>query len=77
MDGVAVIVVEDEDVIIATDGGYNKTTGLIGTDLASDGVAVGVDVVCAVIRTFLKNWRESGRGCGGSTEDVSIGGLCW
>ena len=56
MNGVAVVVVQKEDVIITADGRDDETAGLIGADLASDGVAVGVDLVGAMVRTFLIIW---------------------
>ena len=64
MDGVAVIIVKDENVIAAADGWYNKTTSLVRPYLASDGLAVGVDVVCPMIRTLLKSgWLLRCGGC--------------
>ncbi len=51
MDGVAVIVIEDEDVVVATGGWNYKTAGLVGAYLASDGLAVSVNAMGAVI-----NW---------------------
>ena len=64
MNGVAVIIVEDEDVVVATGGWNYKTASLIRAYLAS---AVGVDVMCAVI-----NWQKSGFRFQGSTKDISI-----
>ena len=53
MDGVAVIIVEDEDVVVTTGGWNYKTSCLIRTYLASDSLAVGVDVMGAVIRRLM------------------------
>ena len=49
MDGVAVIIIEDEDVVVATGGWNYKTAGLVGAYLASDGLAVSVNAMGAVI----------------------------
>jgi hypothetical protein len=60
VDGVAVIVVEDKNAIVSTDGWYNKMTSLIRSYLASDGLAVVVDVMCAMIGTFLEDRLQRG-----------------
>ena len=54
MNGVAVIVVKEENVVVAANGRDNKTTGLIGANLTSDGVAVGVDLMGSMFGAFLK-----------------------
>ena len=56
MDGVAVVVVEKEDVVVAADGWDNKATCLIGANLAGYGVAVGVDLMSAGSGSFLETW---------------------
>ena len=67
MDGVVVIMVEDEDVVVATGGWNYKTSSLVRAYLASDSLVVGVDVMGAVI-----NWHESGFRFQGSMKDISI-----
>ena len=54
MDRVAVVVVEEENVVVAADRLDNKTTSLIGANLASDGMAVGEDLMGAVIWALLE-----------------------
>ena len=68
MDGVAVIIVEDKDVVVATGGWNYKTAGLVGADLASDGLAVGVNAMGAVINGLQRGY--SGRV---PAKDISIG----
>ena len=51
-----VVVIEKENVVVAADGRDNKTTGLIGANLTSDGVAVGVDLMGPRLGLFLKVW---------------------
>jgi hypothetical protein len=55
VNGVAVVVVEDEDVIVATGGGNDEATRLVGAYLSGDGFTLCVDVMSAMVRTFLKN----------------------
>jgi hypothetical protein len=55
MDGVAVVVIEDKDVVVATGGRHNEAAGLVGTYLASDGLAVGADVMGAVMMRLMKS----------------------
>ena len=58
VDGVAIVVVKEEDVVVAADGWDNKATCLVGAYLSSDCLAVGVDVVCAMVWLFLEiSWR--------------------
>ena len=54
MDGVAVVIIEQEDVVVAADGWDYETTGLVGADLTGDGVTVCVDLMGAMIRVFLE-----------------------
>jgi len=48
MDLVTVIVVKDEDIVVSTSGGNNESACLIGTNLACDCFAFGVDVMSVV-----------------------------
>jgi hypothetical protein len=73
MDGIAVVVIQDEDVVVATGGGDDKATGLIRANLASDGLAVGVDVVGAMIGWLMKSGLGRGYNSGKPTWDGSIG----
>ena len=78
MNGVAVVVAQHEDVIVAADGRDNKATSLIRSDLSGDGVAVGVDVLCALVSGFLKGSRESWcLACGWNTGACNIGTCSW
>jgi len=55
---IAIVVVKEEDVVVAADGWDNKATCLVGAYLSSDCLAVGVDVVCAMVWLFLEiSWR--------------------
>jgi hypothetical protein len=56
MDRVAIVVIEEEDVVVATDGGYYKATSLIGANLAGDGMAVSINVMGAMARTLVIEW---------------------
>ena len=53
VNGVAVVVVKDEDVVVAGDGWYDKATCLIGTDVSCHGLTLGVDMVSAMAWSFL------------------------
>jgi hypothetical protein len=54
VNGVAVIIVEDKDVVVATGGRHDEAAGLVGAYLASDGLAVSVDVMGA-FRRLMKD----------------------
>ena len=56
VNGVAIVVIEEEDIVVAADGRYNKSTCLIRANLAGDGVAVGVDVMGAMVWTVMVEW---------------------
>ncbi len=61
MDGVAVIIIEDKDVVVASGGRDNEAASLIGAYLASDGLAVGVDVVGALGLRCIRSGLQVGR----------------
>ena len=46
-DGVAVVVVDDEEIVVAPGGGDDELAWEIVVDLAGDGFAADVDVVCS------------------------------
>jgi hypothetical protein len=62
VEGVAVIIVEDKDVVVATGGRHDEATGLVGAYLASDGLAAGVDVLGA-FRRLMKDGLQRGLSC--------------
>ena len=49
---VAVVVVNDENVRVSTDGRNQETAGGVRVDLAGGGLAVGVQVMCFESRWF-------------------------
>jgi hypothetical protein len=57
VDGITVIVVEDEEVVVASTGRCDETSGLIGVNLPSDRSAGGVQVVCARAK-WVGGWRR-------------------
>ena len=65
MNGVTVVVIEDEDVVVASGGRDNEAASLIGAYLASDDLAVGADVVGALGLRFIVNGLRAGHGSDG------------
>jgi len=53
VNGVAVVVVKDKDVVVAADGWHDKATCLIRTDVSCHGLTLGVDMVSAMPWSFL------------------------
>ena len=53
VNGVAIIIVKDKDVIVSGCGGYDEAACLIGTDLSCYCLAFGVNMVSAMPRSFL------------------------
>ena len=47
MNGVAVVIVEDEDVVVPGDGGADESPSLVGEGAASDREFADVDIVSA------------------------------
>jgi hypothetical protein len=47
MDGVAIVIVKDEHVVVAGTGGSEETARLVGVDLTGDPLVGNKDVVCA------------------------------
>jgi hypothetical protein len=73
MDGVAVVIIEEKNVVVATRGRYNEEAGLVKSYLASDGLAVGVDVMGAVIGRLMEDGLQRGHGGGAPTKDIGVG----
>ena len=66
MNGVAIIVIKDEDVVVAACGRYDETACLIGADVSCHGLAFSVDVVSAMPWSLLicrLHWLCSWRCC--------------
>jgi hypothetical protein len=72
VNGVTVVIIEDEDVVVASGGRDNEAASLIGAYLASDGLTVGVDVVGALDLRCIIVGLQVGRGVGWSTKDIGI-----
>jgi hypothetical protein len=55
MNGIAVMVVEDEQILVATNGGYEEPTGGISVNLSSSRLAIGIEEP-----SFEEDWRSTG-----------------
>ena len=70
MDGVTIIIIEDEEIVVSASGGDNESSGLVGANVAGDGTAIGVDCVGTELG-LLDGW--SNRGIFGGADVGALG----